>query len=152
MSITLARIDILTSTFFLGFSLSKGLHLIPKMLKSENFFDLIREDWLSLEGQGHFFFCNLPLLFFGRQWGASSAPEIIREDWLSLEGLGHLFFCPILLKIVQDDPNSQPNTSLNGWNEIQKFAISGALDAPYCLNVSNPIIALDIGSNRAIEK
>ena len=38
--------------FFLGSSLSKALHLTPKMLKSEEtfFFDLIREVWLSLEG------------------------------------------------------------------------------------------------------
>ena len=44
LSITLGRINIFTSSFFLGFSLSKALHLTPKMLKSENFFfDLIRE-------------------------------------------------------------------------------------------------------------
>ena len=54
LSITLVRINILTSSFFLGFSLSKALHLTPKMLKSENFFfDLIREVWLSLEGLGN---------------------------------------------------------------------------------------------------
>ena len=59
LSITLGRINILTSSFFLGFSLSKALHLTPKMLKSEKFFfDLIREVWLSLEGLGHLFFLS----------------------------------------------------------------------------------------------
>ena len=54
LPITLPRINILTSSFFLGFSLSKALHLTPKMLKSEKFFfDLIREVWLSLEGLGN---------------------------------------------------------------------------------------------------
>ena len=78
LSITLGRINIFTSSFFLGFSLSKALHLTPKMLKSEIF--------LPYKGG---------LVVFG----GSGAP---------------LFFCPILLKIVQDDPHNQPNTSLNG--------------------------------------
>ena len=44
LSITLARINILTSSFFLALSLSKALHLTPKKLKSEKFFFyLIRE-------------------------------------------------------------------------------------------------------------
>ena len=43
--ITLPRINILTSSFFLGSSLSNALRLTPKILKSEKkfFFDLIRE-------------------------------------------------------------------------------------------------------------
>ena len=45
LSITLARLNLLTSSFFLAFSLTKALHLTPKKLKSEREkkFDLIRE-------------------------------------------------------------------------------------------------------------
>ena len=55
LSITFAMINILTSSFFLALSLSKALHLTPKMLKSENifFYLIIREVWLSLEGLGN---------------------------------------------------------------------------------------------------
>ena len=41
LSITLARINILTSSFFLAFSLTKALHLTPKTLKSERKKNLI---------------------------------------------------------------------------------------------------------------
>ena len=38
LSITLARINILTSSFFLAITLSKALHLTPKLLKSTRIF------------------------------------------------------------------------------------------------------------------
>ena len=38
LSITLARINILTSSFFLAITLSKALHLTPILLKLERFF------------------------------------------------------------------------------------------------------------------
>ena len=38
LSITLARINILTSSFFLAITLSKALHLTPKLLKLERIF------------------------------------------------------------------------------------------------------------------
>ena len=38
LSITLARINILTSSFFLAITLSKALHLTPKLLKSKRIF------------------------------------------------------------------------------------------------------------------
>ena len=38
LSITLARINILTSSFFLAITLSKALHLTQKLLKSKRIF------------------------------------------------------------------------------------------------------------------